>query len=76
MAGSIKDVLLAGAIRSLEYCEIANYLTTIQEAKNLGLHKAVTLLEETLAEERNSVKEFESVIHQDLKLVADEETTD
>jgi ferritin-like metal-binding protein YciE len=74
--GPIKDVLLAGAIRSLEYFEMANYLTAIQEAKNLGLHKAVKLLEETLEEEKSSVKEFESVIHQDLKLVADEETSD
>lgn len=75
-AGPIKDVLLAGAIRSLEYYEIANYLTTIEEAKNLGLDKAVKLLEETLEEERGSVKEFASIIHDDLKLVADEEVSD
>jgi ferritin-like metal-binding protein YciE len=75
-AGPIKDVMLAGAIRSLEYFEIANYLNAIEEAKNLGLDKAVKLLEKTLKEERSSVKEFASIIHDDLKLVADEEVND
>lgn len=75
-AGPVKDVLLAGAVRSLEYFEIANYTTTVIKAKNIGLNKAVDLLEKTLEEERTSVKEFASVLHQDLKLVADEETSD
>ncbi len=75
-AGPIKDVLLAGAARSLEHFEIANYMTAIDEAENLGLDGAVDLLEDTLEEEELAARKLGVVMHEDLKLVADEELED
>lgn len=75
-AGAIKDVMLAGAARSAEHFEMANYLNAIKEAENLGLDNAVDLLEDTLEEEEYAERKFAVVMGEDLKLVAEEEMED
>ncbi len=49
---ALKDSMLAAAGRSVEHFEMACYLDAIEEAKQLGMSDVVTLLEETLAEEK------------------------
>ena len=70
-AGPIKDVLLAGAARSLEHFEMVNYMTAIDEADNLGLDGAVDLLQDTLEEEEFADQKFAIVMNEDLKKIED-----
>lgn len=71
--GPIKDVMLANIARSAEHFVIANYMTTIDEAENLGLGRAVELLEDTLEEGEFADKKLGITMREDLRLVEDEE---
>lgn len=71
-AGPIKDVMLAVAARALEHFEIANYMSAIDEASNLGLSKAVDLLEDILEDKEFADKNLALTMQEDLKLVEDE----
>ena len=74
--GAIKDVMLAGAIRSAEHFKMANYMTSAEEAGNLGLGNAVDVFERTLEEVGYADKKIAIFIKEDLLLIPDEETED
>ncbi len=63
-------------MRSAEHFGMANYMTAIEEADNLGLDGAVDLLENILEEEEYSDKRLAVTLKEDLKLVPDEELED
>lgn len=52
--GEAKDALLIGAAQRVEHYEIAAYGTVRAMAEKLGDHQAVTLLSETLQEEKDT----------------------
>lgn len=52
--GAPLDAALIGAAQKVEHYEIAGYGTLIAHARQLGLDSAVTLLEKTLAEEKEA----------------------
>jgi ferritin-like metal-binding protein YciE len=52
--GAMRDAGIISAAQKVEHYEIATYGTLRQFAKTLGLTKAVQLLEETLAEEKEA----------------------
>jgi ferritin-like metal-binding protein YciE len=54
--GEAKDTLLIGAAQRVEHYEIAAYGTVRAIAEKLGDHQAVTLLGETLQEEKDTDK--------------------
>jgi ferritin-like metal-binding protein YciE len=51
---TVKDAALIGAAQRVEHYEIAAYGTTRTLAELLGLHEAVTLLQQTLDEEKET----------------------
>ncbi len=66
--GAAKDVGIAGAALRVEHYEIAAYTVAIAIAKSLGERDAVTLLTETLNEEKEAGKK---VLAQSKPLLAD-----
>ena len=50
--GAVLDAALIGACQKVEHYEIASYGTLIAMAKHLGMKEAVSLLGDTLAEEK------------------------
>ncbi len=50
--GQVLDVALIGAAQKVEHYEIASYTTLVTLAGKLGYDEAVTLLQESLAEEK------------------------
>ncbi|MFK5733036.1 ferritin-like domain-containing protein [Pseudomonas urmiensis] len=50
--GAVLDAALIGACQKVEHYEIASYGTLIAMAKHLGMEEAVSLLGDTLAEEK------------------------
>lgn len=58
------DAALIGAAQKVEHYEIAGYGTMIAHARLLGLEKAVTLLEETLAEEKEADEKLTEIASQ------------
>lgn len=50
--GAVLDAALIGACQKVEHYEIASYGTLIAMAKHLGMKEAVSLLSDTLAEEK------------------------
>jgi ferritin-like metal-binding protein YciE len=52
--GSVMDAVLIGAAQRVEHYEIAGYGTVRSMAKTLGAHDQVSLLEETLEEEKET----------------------
>jgi ferritin-like metal-binding protein YciE len=62
--GSVRDAALISACQRVEHYEIAGYGSARDFATLLGLSDIVTLLEETLAEEKNADKTLTSASKQ------------
>ena len=58
----LKDAMIASAARETEHLEIANYMSAILEAKQLGMMQAEELLTQTLTEEQNADKKLEKAM--------------
>jgi ferritin-like metal-binding protein YciE len=61
VSGELVDLVDAGAAARTEHYEIAAYSGLIEMARALGESEAVSLLEENLKEERETLREVESV---------------
>lgn len=59
--GPLRDLQLIGAAQRVEHYEVAAYGTAKAMAEKLGLSKAVTLLDETLAEEEEADQKLTEV---------------
>lgn len=70
--GALRDVMLAGAGRDVEHYEMSSYMNAIEEAKELDLTKVVTLLEETLEEEKMSEEKLTTALKNNLELAKTE----
>lgn len=60
-AGAMRDAGIIAAAQKVEHYEIASYRTLRQFAETLGLTEAVTLLEETLEEEKAADEKLSEV---------------
>ena len=58
----LKDTMIASAGRETEHLEIANYMSAILEAKQLGLSEVSELLSETLQEEKLADERLEKAM--------------
>lgn len=76
--GSVRDAGIIAAAQKVEHYEIATYGTLAAFAKRLGLSKAVTLLEQTLSEEKEAdvklTKVAESHINAEAEIGGDGKT--
>jgi ferritin-like metal-binding protein YciE len=62
--GMVRDAALIAAAQRVEHYEMAGYGSAREFAKLLGLADAVSLLEETLAEEKNADKKLSGISKQ------------
>jgi ferritin-like metal-binding protein YciE len=74
-AGAPLDAALICAAQKVEHYEIAAYGCLVTYAQLLGMDEAVELLEETLAEEKETDEKL-TVIASELNLVAEESTAE
>jgi ferritin-like metal-binding protein YciE len=51
---NVGDAGMLAAAQSVEHCELSRYGTLIAWAEELGMNEAVSLLEQTLQEEKNA----------------------
>lgn len=58
---SVLDAALVGAAQAVEHYEIARYGTLMQWAEELGLDDAASLLDETLAEEKQTDEDLSAM---------------
>lgn len=70
--GSMRDAGIIAAAQKVEHYEIATYGTLRQFAETLGLTEAVTLLEETLVEEKAADSKLSEVAVEAINLEAAE----
>ena len=61
VAADLKEGVHAGAVARTEHYEIAAYSGLIEKARALGEQNAVTLFEETLKQEREALRNAESI---------------
>jgi ferritin-like metal-binding protein YciE len=71
--GAMCDAGIISAAQKVEHYEIASYGTLRQFAETLGLTNAVSLLEETLEEEKGADKKLTEVAVTTVNLEAEEE---
>jgi ferritin-like metal-binding protein YciE len=57
----VRDLFLTGAAARVEHYEIAAYTSLIAMARGLGERECVDLLQENLAQEKETLKEVESI---------------
>jgi ferritin-like metal-binding protein YciE len=69
---AVKDAALIGAAQRVEHYEIAAYGTTRTLAELLGLDKAVTLLQQTLDEERETDEKLTELAKSEVNVEASE----
>jgi ferritin-like metal-binding protein YciE len=74
--GAMCDAGIISAAQKVEHYEIASYGTLRQFAETLGLTNAVSLLEETLEEEKGADKKLTEVAVTTVNLEAEEEMTE
>lgn len=68
--GAVRDAGLAACAQAVEHYEMARYGALIAWAKACGLNEAVSLLEETLAEERKADGLLSQIANSDLNTQA------
>ena len=69
----VRDAALIGAAQKVEHYEIASYGTLIAHARLLGYDKAVTLLQQTLEEEKQTDQNLTELAESEVNLDAEEE---
>ena len=72
-AGMVRDAGIIAGCQKIEHYEIATYGTLRQFAETLGLSEAVTLLEETLEEEKGADEKLTEVAVSAVNIEAAEE---
>lgn len=69
----VRDAALIGAAQKVEHYEIASYGTLIAHARLLGHDEAVTLLQQTLDEEKQTDQNLTELAESEVNLDAEEE---
>jgi len=73
---AVRDAALIGAAQKVEHYEIASYGTLIAHARLLGHDDAVSLLQETLAEEKQTDENLTELAESEVNLEAQGENED
>jgi ferritin-like metal-binding protein YciE len=69
--GPVLDAALIGAAQKVEHYEIASYGTLVALARHLGFDQAVTLLQETLEEEKATDEKLTVLAEQEVNVEAE-----
>ena len=69
----VRDAALIGAAQKVEHYEIASYGTLIAHARLLGHAEAVTLLQQTLEEEKQTDQNLTELAESEVNIDAEEE---
>ena len=69
--GPVLDAALIGAAQKVEHYEIASYGTLVSLARHLGYDQAVTLLQETLQEEKSTDEKLTVLAEQEVNVEAE-----
>jgi len=69
----VRDAALIGAAQKVEHYEIASYGTLIAHARLLGHDEAVTLLQQTLDEEKQTDQNLTELAESEVNIDAEEE---
>ena len=69
---AVRDAALIGAAQKVEHYEIASYGTLIAHARLLGHDDAVALLQETLAEEKQTDENLTELAESEINIEAEE----
>jgi len=73
---TVRDAALIGAAQKVEHYEIASYGTLIAHARLLGRDDAVSLLQETLDEEKQTDENLTELAESEVNIDAEEEGED
>lgn len=73
---AVRDAALIGAAQKVEHYEIATYGTLIAHARILGHDEAVSLLQETLDEEKQTDRSLTELAESEINIEAEEEDSE